>query len=218
MMSYYKPFLPEDRMVRIYNGVDLPIGVGRTEGNHLKQRLQIASVGVLSEKKNQMELLQAQRILLQRGIEVEVWLFGIVKREYAKRLHDFVSEAGMSDLVHFVGHKDNVFQALQGMNLGVVSATDEAFGRVTVEYMLMRMPVVVSRSGANPELIVSGVTGEIYPLGDVEALADAIEYYIQHPEQLEIQGDAALQQAKQRFSAEKNAALIYEQIMEVVKQ
>ena len=84
--------------------------------------------------------------------------------------------------------------------------------------MLMRMPVVVSRSGANPELIVSGVTGEIYPLGDVEALADAIEYYIQHPEQLEIQGDAALQQAKQRFSAEKNAALIYEQIMEVVKQ
>ena len=95
------------------------------------------------------------------------------------------------------------------MNLGVVCARDEAFGRVTIEFMLMHMPVVVSDSGANPELIAHGKTGAIYPLGKVEMLANAIENYVHHPELLQSQGDEAAEVAKRDFSAEKNAELIY---------
>ena len=217
MMSYYKPILPAERMARVYNGVNLPLGTRRMKENCIGKRLQIVSVGVLCEQKNQMELLKAQAVLLKRGIEVDVWLIGTEKQDYAVKLHNYVKKEGMENLVHFVGHTDDVFELLQRMNLGVVSAHDEAFGRVTVEYMLMRMPVVVSRSGANAELIEPGITGEIYHLGDVEALADAIEDYVKHPEQLETQGEVAEQKARRDFSAEKNAELIYQQIVYVVK-
>ena len=216
MMDYYRPYLPNERMVRIYNGVDLPKGVAERKKNVVNERLKIACVGVLSEQKNQMELLEAQVILRDRGVVVETYFYGSCKENYLKQMQQYVAENHIDDIAHIVGHTDDVFGTLQDMNLGVVCAHDEAFGRTTIEFMLMHMPVVVSDSGANPELITPGKTGEIYPLHNVERLADAIEQYVKNPELLQMQGDDAAKVAKRDFSAEKNAELIYQVIKSAV--
>lgn len=216
MMDYYRSYLPNDRMVRIYNGVDLPRGIEERKRNVMDGRLKVACVGILSEQKNQLEILRAQHILRERGVEIETYFFGSAKEEGLIPMQGLISEYGLRDMAHIVGHTEDVFGALQEMNLGVVAARDEAFGRVTVEYMLMHMPVIVSDSGANPELVENGKTGMIYPLGNAERLADCIEYYVKHPEFLQTQGDAAAESAKNNFSAERNAELIYEQIRKCV--
>ncbi len=218
MMDYYRPYLPNDRMVRIYNGVDLPEGVEEREKNAIKGRLKVACSGIISLQKNQLELLQAQVLLKQRGIEVETYLLGSNKPDYLALLQQYVNGNQIDDLVHFVGHTDDVFGVLKEMNLGVVTARDEAFGRVTVEYMLMHMPVAVSDSGANSELIDERNTGKIYHLGNIGQLADYIEEYVKNPELLQKQGDAAAKEAREKFSAEKNAELIYEQIKKAIKK
>lgn len=218
MMDYYRPYLPNDRMVRIYNGVDLPEGVEEREKNAIKGRLKVACSGIISLQKNQLELLQAQVLLRQRGIEVETYFLGSNKPDYLALLQQYVNGNQIDDLVHFVGHTDDVFGVLKEMNLGVVTARDEAFGRVTVEYKLMHMPVVVSDSGANPELLDEGETGKIYHLGNIGQLADYIEEYVKNPELLQKQGDAAAKEAREKFSAEKNAELIYEQIKKAIKK
>lgn len=216
MMDYYRPFLPNERMVRIYNGVDLPNGVEERTKNVVDGRLKIACVGILSEQKNQIELLKAQALLRDRGIEIETYFYGSNKPKYLLRVRQCISALRLESLAHIVGHTSDVFSALKEMNLGVVCARDEAFGRVTVEFMLMHMPVVVSDSGANPELIESGKTGTIYPIGDVKKLADAIENYVRHPELLQTQGDEAAKVAKRDFSAERNAEQIYRVIKSAV--
>lgn len=216
MMDYYHPYLPNDRMVRIYNGVDLPKEISERTRNIINGRLKIACVGVLSEQKNQIELLKAQAILRERGIEVEIYFYGTCKEKYLQQMLLYVADFHLEEIVHIVGHTGDVFGALKEMNLGVVCARDEAFGRTTVEFMLMHIPAVVSDSGANPELIEQGKTGMVYPLGDVEKLADAIEKYVLHPELLQSQGDEASRVAKRDFSAERNAELIYEQICKAI--
>lgn len=218
MMDYYRPYMPNDRMVRIYNGVDVPKGIEERKKNELNERLKIVCVGVLSDQKNQLEILRAQNILKEREIEIETYFIGSKKEEYYNFMRRYVEEHQLLGMVHVVGHRSDVFGVLKAMNLGVVAARDEAFGRVTIEYMLMHMPVVVSDSGANPELIEEGKTGMIYPLGDAERLADCIENYVKRPELLQSQGDAAAKVAKENFSAEKNAELIYEQIKKAIKQ
>ncbi len=219
MMSYYSRYLPKERMVRVYNGVDLPQGVARNEENELRGRLQVACVGVLCGQKNQMELLQAQNLLHRRGVDIDVWFMGSCNdMEYGKQMISFAEREGLIELVHIVGHTDKVFEMLQKMNLGVVAARDEAFGRVTIEYMLMQMPVVVSQSGANLELVEVGVTGDSYELHDVESLADRIEQYVCHPNLLKSQGEAASRIAREKFSAGQNAELIFEQIESVLKK
>lgn len=217
MMSFYRPYLPNERMVQVYNGLDLPYGVTRLEENRIDQRLQVACVGVICEQKNQMELLRAQCALHKRGIDIDTWFVGTCNdKDYMKSIQDYANDNGLDGMTHFVGHADKVFDVLQKMNLGVVTAHDEAFGRVTVEYMLMKMPVIVSRSGASPELVKSGQTGLIYELGDVEALADGIERYCSSPDLLVPQGEAAFSDATERFSAGSNMEHIYNQIVEVL--
>lgn len=216
MMDYYRPYLPNDRMVRIYNGVNLPKGIKERRLNKVNGRLKVACVGVLSDQKNQLELLQAQTLLKKRGIEIETYFIGTFKSEYLAEMQLYITEHHLEELAHMTGHTDDVFGALQEMNLGVVCARDEAFGRTTIEFMLMHMPVIVSDSGANPELIEEGKTGMIYPLDNAERLADCIEHYVKHPELLQLQGDAAAEVARKNFSAERNAELIYEQIKKAI--
>lgn len=218
MMNYYRPFLPDDRMVKVYNGVDLPKGTKDRRENVINGRLKIACTGVLSYQKNQLELLKAQTILRERGIEIETYFYGTSRQDYLEQMQQYIVANRLDDIVHIEGHESDVFGVLKEMNLGVVTARDEAFGRVTIEYMLMHMPVVVSNSGANPELIEEGKTGMIYLLGDAEQLADCIEKYVTYPALLQKQGDAAAEVAKENFSAEKNAELIYEQIEKAIEQ
>lgn len=216
MMRYYRPYLPADRMTCIYNGVSVPAKAERETGNVLKGKLKVAIVGVVCKQKNQLELLCAQRILHEQGIDIDTYILGTNKKEYLQQLEAYVQEHGLSQYVHIMGHQDDVFAVLKAMNVGVVSATDEAFGRTTIEFMLMKMPVVVSDSGANAELIRNGQDGCVYPSGDADALAAAIKRYVEHPELLQVQGKSARQYAVDNFSAEKNAESIYKVINEVM--
>ena len=219
MMSFYRPYLPEERMVRIYNGVDLPIGVKRLDENQKVGRLQVVCIGVINEQKNQMELLQAQSLLHKRGIDIDTWFVGSSNdTAYYEAIKKYVLSNGLDNMAHFVGHSNRIFDVLQQKNLGVVAARDEAFGRVTVECMLMKMPVIASRSGGSPELIKPGVTGDLYDLGDVDALANLIEKYDKHPELLAEQGHNAAIDVVERFSAVNNAENIYKQIVDVVEK
>jgi glycosyltransferase involved in cell wall biosynthesis len=217
MMNYYRPYLPAERMTCIYNGVSLPAKAEREVKNILNGRLKVAIVGVVCKQKNQLELLQAQRILHEQGIEIDTYIIGTNKKEYLQQVEAYVQEHELSQYVHIMGHQDDVFAVLKEMNLGVVSATDEAFGRTTIEFMLMKMPVVVSDSGANAELVRDGVDGMVYPFGNVSALADAIRNYVENPKLLEEHGKTAYEHARENFSAEQNAEIIYKTINEIMR-
>ena len=220
MMNYYRPYLPAERMTCIYNGVSVPAKAERETENVLKGRLKVAIVGVVCQQKNQLELLQAQSILHEheQGIEIDTYIIGTNKKEYLQQVEEYTQEHELSQYVHIIGHQDDVFAVLKEMNLGVVSATDEAFGRTTIEFMLMKMPVVVSDSGANAELIRNGQDGYVYVSGDANALAAAIKRYVEHPELLQVHGHSACQYAMDNFSAETNAEAIYKVINEVMNE
>lgn len=215
MMDYYRPYLPADRMHCIYNGVSLPQGISRQQPNRLINHLKVVCIGVLCEQKNQLELLRAQAILYQRGVIIETFFLGSAKADYLHQMQQFIEQNRLTPYAHIMGHTDDVYTIMQDMNVGVVCAHDEAFGRVTIEEMLMRMPVVVSQSGANAELLRPGKDGVVYPLGDTEALAEALHQYVENPKLLQVQGDSAYKYATGHFSAEQNAEQIYQLITNI---
>mgnify|MGYP002624052332 FL=1 len=217
MVREYEDILPSRKVKRIYNGVSLPPECKIRPSNKIKDILHIACVGQLSTHKNQNELLKALAILKERQLSVHVHFVGLSAPDYIDEMSEFIEKHDLSNMVTIHGHTNNVFSILETCNLGVVTAKNEAFGRVTIEYMLMRMPVIVADSGANPELIDNGVTGMIYHLGNVVELADAIQVYIKNPALLEEQGEKAYEKAVEEFSAEKNADSIYAEMLGFVK-
>jgi glycosyltransferase involved in cell wall biosynthesis len=57
----------------------------------------------------------------------------------------------------------------------VPSMVAETFGIVALEAMLMGRPVIASRIGGLPDLVVNGATGLLVPPGDAMALRQAIQ-------------------------------------------
>lgn len=103
--------------------------------------------------------------------------------------------------VHMLGARDDVPRLLAACDVVVhASVLAEPFGRVLVEAMLARRPVVATRAGGVPEVVCDGETGVLVPPGDARALSEALDALRREPmraAELARRGNAS---ARERFS------------------
>jgi glycosyltransferase involved in cell wall biosynthesis len=110
-----------------------------------------------------------------------------------------------SDRVRWAGYRTDVDTILAGCDVFVHPSLDDAFPTVLLEAMAAGLPVVASRVGGIPEIVVGAPaaagtaafpTGILVPAGDAEALANAI--FTANPSM----GIAARERAEREFSIE----------------
>jgi glycosyltransferase involved in cell wall biosynthesis len=218
LVNEYKKFLPSSRVVKIYNGIspDSEIRIM----NKVSGFINICLAGIICEQKNQLDAIKALKILtVDKGYRnIRLHLIGGKGNmpEYSNSILKYINDWDLEINIVFHGHQSQVNQIFRKMNLGLMCSHDEAFGRVTIEYMLNRLPVIASRSGANPELVKEGINGEIYELNNFRELAEKIEKYIIHPELLDLVGSQAYDYAIQNFSTEKYVDSAYRVIEELL--
>jgi glycosyltransferase involved in cell wall biosynthesis len=99
--------------------------------------------------------------------------------------------------------------------LVVPSIVPETFGIAALEAMLVGKPVVASRIGGLPDLVVDGVTGRLVAPGDPRALAAALEELVANPAEREAMGKAATVRARLFAPAEVLPRLerVYESLL-----
>jgi glycosyltransferase involved in cell wall biosynthesis len=213
----YSNCIPGNKITRIYNGVN-GIELHRKE-NQFEGVLNLCIVGVISEQKNQLDILKAIKILVEEYqiTNIHLHIIGSAKGDYLEGIQNFIAANNLTKFISFHGHQNNVSEWLSKMNLGIMCSRDEAFGRVTIEYMLHRLPVIASNSGANPELIEPLSNGEIYELYNAQDLANKIMTFVQNPDLLEEYGRYAQEFAAENFSSEQNSKNIYKTIKEIIQ-
>ncbi len=216
LIDAYSKLLPADKIQRIYNGIDFNrINLKPEKRNHF---FNMCMVGIISEQKNNMDALRALNILVNNSgfTNLRLHLIGGWKADYLELINTYIDENRLQEYVVFHGHTKDIDNLLSTMDLGLMCSRDEAFGRVTVEYMLHKMPVIASNSGANAELIKENINGTIYTIYNTSELAEKIIQFITQPDLLKLMGEAAYDYGKENFSSERNAALIYEAINDLV--
>ena len=213
----FKPLFG-DRLELIYNGI-----VPKDESlssNHCNKVITFCIVGRLEPNKNQMEVLEACRLLKQETEHPFSLLIigGGGNTAYTEELKQYAADNGLGNNVVFMGYRSDVPEVLSRCDVGITASTNEAFGRVTVEYMMQNLAVIVSDTGANPEIVSDGGTGLLYRSGDARQLADKM---------LALLGDRALllrlaangkRQAMERFSSVRNSDSIYRLYTSLVKE
>src|ERR1700748_2017775 len=107
------------------------------------------------------------------------------------------------ELVHFLGKQDSVTELLPLADLMLMPSELESFGLAALEAMACRVPAIATRVGGVPELIDDGVSGCLFPVGDVDAMAAAAIELLRDPAQLDTMATAARQTAQQRFCSTK---------------
>lgn len=131
-------------------------------------------------------LIEAWKILRDRGVKAELWLAG--SGELKQQLQALVSELGLADVVTFLGtvkHEDLLSFYRAGSISAVALASVDLGGGVhegipvaLVEAMSYGVPVISTVTGGIPELVKPG-TGLLVPPEDSAALADGIHKLLQ---------------------------------------
>jgi len=111
-----------------------------------------------------------------------------------------IEDAGLGGRVWLPGERDDVPEILRALDLFVLPSLAEGISNTVLEALASGVPVVATRVGGNPELVVDGECGALVPPGDSGSLAEAVSGCLRDPERLAGLGAAARERAVGRFS------------------
>src|SRR5262245_55492971 len=139
-----------------------------------EQIRRIFCVARLAPEKGHTFLIQAMRILLDRGDELELTLAGDGPSK--QQLKKLAKELGIVDRVNFLGFltEDEIIRELQTTDLFVLPSFIEGIPVCVMEAMAVGVPVIATNIAGTSELIEDGKTGILVRPSDSQALADAV--------------------------------------------
>jgi glycosyltransferase involved in cell wall biosynthesis len=141
----------------------------------------VGSVGWLLPIKGPHYLLEAVAPLLRANGKIQLLYVG--KGEMEAVLKGIVEQRGLEKSVRFLGWRNNVPDLLSVFDIFVLPSLNEGMGRVLIEAMAAGLPIVASRTGGIPDLIIHGENGLLVPPADPRRLGAAIEFLVRHPEE-----------------------------------
>ena len=211
--------IDKTRVYRVYNGIDTLKYDSETKRSFAEKDLKFIFTGTLYENKGQIQVMKAL-LMLPKEVRshITVDFYGGGAKEYIDYLLKWCDEHGIADRIKYCGFSKNLNNILPQYDGAFVCSKAEGFGRVTVEHMLSGLIVIASDSGANPELIVDGVSGFLYKSQDVKSLCDCIIKVYNNRECLPQITEAARKTVIDKFTKELNAEGVYSVYKKVVQQ
>lgn len=184
----------------------------------------LAVVAQLTPWKGQDDAVRALAELRRRGHEAVLLIVGSAKfagagtrfdnRAYEGDLRRLVGELGVGDLVRFLGERSDVPEVLAATDMLLIPSWREAFGRIAIEAMAMRVPVVATDVGGPAEIVRSGVDGLLLRPRSPRLWAEELEPLLESAEARARMGANGRQRAQKFGLAEHAAAMleIYERL------
>jgi glycosyltransferase involved in cell wall biosynthesis len=176
--------------------------------------LVIGAVGRLDPVKNLGTLLEALRQLTDRFPSARVVFIGD-----GPTRESLVRQAGELNLgphVAFLGYRSDVRALLPGLDVYANTSIFEGVSLTILEAMATGLPVVATRVGGTPEVVVDGESGLLVPTRDPGALAVALEGALGNPGLRTRLGASARSRVERLFLLDRmiaDYASVYEETM-----
>jgi len=205
-MATLAPFGSLSKIRVVYNGISLEKSQDHTcEGTKKQLGLRdndiiLGMVGRVCPEKGQMEVLQAFALLKVHFPELKLLIVGEVKdKKYFLRIEKMIQELALEKDVIFTGRREKILDVIRSMDILIVASRSESFGRVIIEAMSVKTPVVAVRSGGIPEIIEDESSGFLVPSNKPEDLASVIQPLLQSREKAYSAALKAEKTIRQRF-------------------
>jgi glycosyltransferase involved in cell wall biosynthesis len=190
-----------DRAYFIRNGVDVKrfdyVGPDASGPAYLVCRL--------SPEKDVTTLIHAVKHIEQsQGSHATIAPLHIVGDGLVRRQLEALSQSlGLGDKIRFLGERTDVPELLGSASMFVLPSLTEGISLTLLEAMARGLPVVATRVGGNPEVVVDNVTGLLVPPSDPESLAAAMLRIHQDPALGREMGVRGRQRVEQEFSIQQ---------------
>lgn len=163
----------QEKISVVYHGVDI-----KKYSNAIvkkSKKINLLTVGRLSEEKVQKNLIRACKILKEKGYEFQCQIVG--GGPLFVDLNEEIINNHLTDYVKLVGQvfQEEIKKYYQMADIFVLPSIRENLPNVLLECMAMGVPAIASNIAGIPELIDNGRNGILVQPGNINVLADAIE-------------------------------------------
>jgi len=160
----------------------------------------LGTVTILRPFKHPAVIVQACATLAKRGVPFRLFVVG--GGEMQPGLELLAQQLGIAERVHWLGYVQQPEKQMAGWDFFLLASAGEAFGFVLIEAMACGVPVVAAKSGAIPEIVEPGRTGELVPVLDPDAVAAAIASLVSNPSLHQKMSAACRDRVREHFSVE----------------
>jgi len=203
---------PAARVIVVPNGVDLGRFTPGAADPELRGGLGLSAEGPVVGYFGRLEHGKGPDVLVAAGECLQLKVPGVtllvvgegpLRAPLARR----AAAAGVRAV--FAGQRSDVPALLRLCDVVAVPSRQEAFGRILIEAMACRVPVVASAVGGIPEVCDDGVTGLLVPREDPDALATALAVTLTDPAATAVRVRRAAGDVSARFDIHTHAARIH---------
>jgi glycosyltransferase involved in cell wall biosynthesis len=187
-----------ENILMIPNGTIIPEYMADTSHNPKI----IGTLGRLVEPKDYPTLIEAIRLVREKGWDVELQIAGQGPEKPV--LEEFIMRSGMGSHACLVGFQ-NSSDFLKRIDLFSMSSVREGLPLALLEAMACGLPVAATRVGGIPEVVADGISGLLSEPRDPRGLAENIVKFLRNPELRATLGRNARKTIEESYSIQKLA-------------
>ncbi len=202
--------MSEEKIHVIYNGVDVEkFKPPKRSKADLRRELELSPtrkmilfVGRLYSRKGLPTLIQAAHTVVKDFPDAQFVISGGGFKQNEEKLRKLARQQGIEDNVAFIGYfpDDKLPSLYAAADIFVLPALYENFPFAILEAMSTGLPVISTRVGGIPELIIDKQTGLLTDAGNHEQLTEAIAKLLQDSSFAEKLGRGARQLVEEKFA------------------
>ncbi|UCD63465.1 MAG: glycosyltransferase family 4 protein [Candidatus Zixiibacteriota bacterium] len=199
---------PEDKLLTIYNGLELDRADGENDRHRIRAELGLAEddpvvghVANFRPPKGHRYLIEAAAIVCEAMPEARFLLIGEQGDGRIKsEVEELIAEKKLAANVRLLGFRADVSALLTATDVFVLSSISEGHPLSVVEAMAAGRPVVATDVGGLSEIVTPGETGFLVEPKNSSAMADRIAELLRDRELRRDMGEAGRRIARDRFS------------------
>ena len=202
--------VPPDRVVTVHEGIDVQRAVGAPPVNvHEAFWLPhhapvVGNVAALVPHKGQRHLIEAARLVVQQLPDARFVILG--EGELREQLERQIRDHHLEKHVLLPGFRTDVLGCIKGFDLFAMSSVTEGLGTSLLDAMACSRPIVATRAGGIPEIVVDAETGILVPPRDPAAMAQAIVALLADERRRRAMGEAGFARVQARFTVDRMVA------------
>lgn len=164
-----------EKVSTVYDGVDFKrfdrfgkVGYLHKELGIDPGKMLVANISALAPHKDYPTYIETAAKTLQTRDDVHFLAVGA--GDQGVKLKEMVRRLSIEPHFTFTDFRSDIPHLLQEVDVFMMTSKTEGLGSSIIDAMYSRLPVVATRAGGIPELVVEGETGLLFDTGDVAGL------------------------------------------------
>lgn len=198
----------QDRCITIHDGIDT--GKFSFKDRSLKtaygipeEKKLIGNTSALADHKDYFTFLDTVKLLTAKRNDLAFIIFGTGPME--QEIKEYAAEIGVVEHVVFAGFVSNIPEVLHQLDVFLMTSKTEGLGSSILDAFACRVPVVATRAGGIPEVVIHMKTGILADVRDAVGLAGGVEKALADPALTEQLTSAAYRHLMEGFTKERMA-------------